>query len=94
MFFGDAVDKLSITDLNLTGKRVLTRVDFNVPIDGGDVGDITRLSASLPTIRHILDQGGRPVLMSHLGRPNGQVDPRLSLNPSQKLCSFYWATMW
>jgi len=81
MFFGDAVDKLSITDLNLTGKRVLTRVDFNVPIDGGDVGDITRLSASLPTIRHILDQGGRPVLMSHLGRPNGQVDPRLSLKP-------------
>jgi len=75
------VDKLSILDLNLAGKRVLTRVDFNVPIDEGHVGDDTRLRASLPTIQHILDQGGKPVLMSHLGRPKGQVVPDLSLKP-------------
>lgn len=75
------MDKLSILDLNLAGKRVLTRVDFNVPIDDGHVGDDTRLRASLPTIQHILDQGGKPVLMSHLGRPKGQVVPELSLKP-------------
>ncbi len=81
MFFGEILDKLSILDLNLAGKRVLTRVDFNVPIDDGHVGDDTRLRASLPTIRHILDMGGLPVLMSHLGRPNGDVVPNLSLKP-------------
>ncbi|MCZ6634359.1 MAG: phosphoglycerate kinase [bacterium] len=75
------MSKLSITDLDLSGKRVLVRVDFNVPLESGQVADDTRLQASLPTIRHILDEGGHPVLMSHLGRPGGTVVPNLSLQP-------------
>jgi len=78
--------KLTLDDLNVNGKRVLVRVDFNVPLsenaDGErTVSDDTRIRAALPTIRTILERGGHPILMSHLGRPNGVPDPRFSLAP-------------
>ncbi len=74
--------KLFIEDLDVTGKRVLTRVDFNVPLDdAGAVTDDTRLRASLPTIHYIIEHGGRPVLMSHLGRPKGTVVEDLRMKP-------------
>src|SRR6478672_3677689 len=73
--------KVSIRDLDLAGKRVFVRVDFNVPIKNGRIGDDTRIQASLPTITHALDRGATVVLASHLGRPKGAVSPQLSLEP-------------
>ena len=73
--------KLSIRDLDLPGRRVFIRVDFNVPLENGVVTDDTRIRASVATIRYALEKGATAILASHLGRPKGQVNPKYSLKP-------------
>ncbi|MGD0303440.1 MAG: phosphoglycerate kinase [Candidatus Acidiferrales bacterium] len=75
------MNKLSIRDLSLKGKRVFVRVDFNVPMSGGKVDDDTRIRETLPTLRLAAEKGARLVLASHLGRPKGKVDPKYTLAP-------------
>src|SRR5689334_1006752 len=75
------MNKLSMRDLELTGKRVFIRVDFNVPLAGAEVTDDTRIRETLPTIELARTRGARLVLASHLGRPKGKPDPKYSLRP-------------
>src|ERR1700734_1644955 len=73
--------KLSIRDLDMKGKRVFIRVDFNVPLKDAKVTDDTRIRETLPTLRLAIERGARLVLASHLGRPKGKVDPKYSPPP-------------
>ena len=78
------MNKLSIRDLDLSGKRVFIRVDFNVPLSEGaepEVTDDTRIRETLPTIKFARERGARIVLASHLGRPKGKPNPKFSLRP-------------
>lgn len=70
-----------VQDVAVEGKRVVVRVDYNVPLSDGRVADDSRIRASLPTLKNILERGGKPILLSHLGRPEGKVVPALCLDP-------------
>lgn len=76
--------KLSIQDLPLEGKKALIRVDFNVPIENGQITDTTRIRASLPSIRYALEKGAAIILLSHLGRPEGKKELSMSLFPTKE----------
>jgi phosphoglycerate kinase len=79
------MDKKTVKDIDLKGKRVIMRVDFNVPMDKGVVTDDKRIKAALPTIKYVLEQGASLILMSHLGRPKGGPDPIFSLKAAAEV---------
>ena len=81
--------KKTVKDIDLAGKKVIERCDFNVPMKEGVITDVTRIEASLPTIEYILSQGASLILMSHLGRPKGKADPAYTMKPVAEKLSEY-----
>ena len=75
------LNKKSVDDINVAGKKVLVRCDFNVPLKDGQITDENRLVAALPTIKKLISDGGKVILCSHLGKPKGEPKPELSLAP-------------
>src|SRR5215213_7455466 len=74
--------KQTVADVDVRGKRVLMLVDFNVPLEGGRITDDRRIVQAMPTIKSVIERGGRLILMSHLGRPKGGPEPKYSLKPA------------
>lgn len=82
------LNKKTLEDLDVQGKRVLVRCDFNVPMDDNrNITDDRRITSSLPTIEYLIKNGAKVILMSHLGRPKGEPNPKFSLAPVQKRLS-------
>ena len=81
------LNKKSVDDINVKGKKVLVRCDFNVPLQDGKITDENRLVAALPTIKKLIADGGKVILCSHLGKPKGEPKPELSLAPVAKRLS-------
>jgi len=81
------MNKMTIKDIDVKGKKVLARVDFNVPLDNGTITDDNRIQAALPTIKYLLDKGAKLILCAHLGRPDGEFMPEFSLAPCAKRLS-------
>ena len=75
------MNKKSVRDVEVAGKRVFVRVDFNVPMENGKITDDTRIRETLPTIQYLIEKGAKVILASHLGRPKGQVVEELRLTP-------------
>ena len=75
------LNKKTVDDINVKGKKVLVRCDFNVPVKDGVITDENRITASLPTIRKLMDDGAKVILCSHMGKPKGEAKPELSLAP-------------
>ena len=73
--------KKTVRDVELKGKKVLCRCDFNVPMKDGEITDDFRIVSSLPTVKYLIEQGARVILMSHMGKPKGEPKPELSLGP-------------
>ena len=79
--------KKSVEDINVTGKKVLVRCDFNVPMEDGRITDDNRIVGALPTIKYLLAHNARVILCSHMGRPKGEFNPKYSLAPVAKRLS-------